>query len=403
MNILFVTFYYPPEVGAPQRRISEYAAALSKRGHRVSILTGFPNYPRGELIEPYRRRLYLRENLNGIEVLRVFHFLGSRNGKWGRAVAEGSFALSASMAALLETPPDTVIVESPSLLSGWVGLLLKRMRGSSFVLHLSDLIPEMAVAVGMLAPGRLSRLLYRMARLFYREADGIVAITRGVAEALLREGVVTEKIKVIPNGIAEEFLKADDSSGTNGVFRVVYAGNHGRVYNLRTVLQAARRLPPGQFEFEFIGDGIDRPGLEEEARNLAHVKFSDGLPVDRLFERLFRANAMVIPLAGNPVLEMTVPSKMVDAMAAGLPVVLAGRKGELVEIVRESNSGIVVEPDNPEALLEAFQFLHENPGEACAKGRRGQEFVRATRLRSRLTDQLEKMLVEIVARKQGNG
>ncbi|MCI0405742.1 MAG: glycosyltransferase WbuB, partial [candidate division Zixibacteria bacterium] len=134
MNILFVTFYFPPEVGAPQRRISEYAAALTKRGHRVSILTGFPNYPRGELIPPYGRRLYFRENLDGIEVLRVFHFLGSRNGKLGRALAEGSFVLSASIAALLESAPDVVIVESPSLLCGWVGALLKRMRKSAFVL-----------------------------------------------------------------------------------------------------------------------------------------------------------------------------------------------------------------------------------------------------------------------------
>lgn len=400
MNILFVTFYYPPEVGAPQRRISEYASELTKRGHQVSILTGFPNYPLGELIEPYRRRPYLRENLNGIEVLRVFHFLGNRNGKWGRALAEGSFAFSASVAALLEAPPDVVIVESPSLLSGWVGLLLKRLRGSSFVVHLSDLIPEMAVAVGMLAPGRLARFLHGMARMFYREADGIVAITRGVAEALLREGVVPEKIKVIPNGIAEQFLKAEESGGANGVFRVVYAGNHGRVYNLRTVLQAARRLPPGQFEFEFIGDGIDRGGLEEEARNLAHVKFSGGLPVERLFDRLYRANAMVIPLAGNPALEMTVPSKMADAMAASLPVVLAGQKGELVEIVRENGCGVVVEPDNPDALVEAFQFLQKKTTEAAAMGQRGFEYVRKTRLRSYLTDQLEETLLTALQKRR---
>src|SRR5262249_17067797 len=149
MNILFVTFYFLPEVGAPQRRIQEFAVELQKRGHQVKVLTGFPNYPRGELIPPYRRRLYVRGHLDGVEVLRVFHFLGNRQGKLGRALAEGSFAVSASVAALLEVAPDVIIVESPSLLSGWAGLLLKRMRGSGFVLHLSDLIPDMAVAVGM--------------------------------------------------------------------------------------------------------------------------------------------------------------------------------------------------------------------------------------------------------------
>src|SRR3989304_9262538 len=90
MNVLFVTFYFPPEVGAPQRRIWEFAQKLKERGHRVKILTGFPNYPHGKLIAPYRRGLFLRENMDGLEVLRVFHFFGNRRGKWGRALAEGS-------------------------------------------------------------------------------------------------------------------------------------------------------------------------------------------------------------------------------------------------------------------------------------------------------------------------
>jgi len=400
MNVLFVTFYFPPEVGAPQRRIWEFATALQKRGHRVKILTGFPNYPHGELVAPYRRGLYLHENMDGIEVLRVFHFLGSRKGKLGRALAEGSFAVSASVAALLEPAPDVVLVESPSLLSGWAGVLLKRMRGSAFVLHLSDLIPEMAVALGMLSPGSLAIFLHKMAGFFYREADRIIAITRGVAEALVREGIPSEKIKVIPNGVDDRYVNAGTPVTENGVFRVVYAGNHGRAYNLRTVLEAARRLPAEQFEFEFIGDGIDRFQLEMEARSLPHVKFLGGLPVDKMFERLCQANAMVIPLTGNPALEMTVPSKMMDAMAASLPVVLAGRKGELVDIVRESGIGVVVEPDSPDALAEAFQFLQKNRQEAARLGRRGQEFVKTTRLRSILTEKLESTLEEVVAQKR---
>ncbi|MGH8003310.1 MAG: glycosyltransferase family 4 protein, partial [Limisphaerales bacterium] len=230
MNILFVTFYFPPEVGAPQRRIWEFAVALKKRGHRVSVLTGFPNYPRGELIPPYRRRLYIRENQDGIEVLRVFHFLGSRQGKLGRALAEGSFAVSASMAALLEPAPDVVIVESPSLLSCWAGVLLKRMRGTPFVMHVSDLIPDGAVALGMLSQGRMSNAIERLACFFYREAEGLVAITEAVRQALIQKGIVSQKIYLIPNGVEDRYATEGSANAENGKFRVAYAGNHGRAY-----------------------------------------------------------------------------------------------------------------------------------------------------------------------------
>jgi len=393
MNILFVTFYYPPEVGAPQRRISEYAAELKKRGHRVSILTGFPNYPRGELLEPYRRRLYLRENLDDIEVLRVFHFLGSRETKWGRALAEGSFAVSALIAVLLKRAPDVVIVESPSLVSGWTGLVLKRMRKSVFVLHVSDLFPDGALAVGMLSQGTLFSILRRMASFFYREADAIVAVTKGLQEIILSQGISFQKIRLIPNGVADAHIRTKAEPATNGKFRAVYAGNLGRAYNLSPALQAAHRLREDGFEFEIIGDGIDRSAVEKQAGALPNVRFLGGMPVDKMFERLYQANAMVIPLAARPGLESVIPSKMADAMAASLPVVLTGRTGESVEIVRERRCGIVVEPDNPDAMVEAFQFLQKNPTEAAAMGQRGLEYVKKTRLRSFLTEQLEETLL----------
>lgn len=403
MNLLFVTFYYPPEVGAPQRRIAEYAAELTRRGHRVTILTGFPNYPRGELMTPYRRRPYLRENLDGIEVLRVFHFLGSRRGKLGRALAEGSFAFSASMATLLESAPDAAIVESPSLLSCWAGVLLKRMRKSVFVLHVSDLFPEGAVAVGMLNQGTVFSVLKRMASFFYREADAIVTVTTGFRGAILAEKIPSQKVRLLPNGVNKAHIRAKAGPAVNGKFRVVYAGNLGRAYNLGAVAQAARLMVGDGVEFDFIGDGIDRPQMEKQTGNLPNVRFFRGVPVDKMFEHLYRADAMVIPLAGKPGLEAVIPSKMVDALAACLPVILAGRTGEAVEIVREKECGIVVEPDNPDALVEALHFLQKNPEEALAMGQRGQEFIRATRLRSRLTDQLEKMLIEVITQKQGNG
>lgn len=400
MNVLFVTFYFPPEIGAPQRRIWEFAVRLKEKGHRVSVLTGFPNYPRGKIISPYRRRPHLREDMNGIEVLRVFHAIGGRRGKWGRAVSEGSFALASGLAALLEPAFDAAVVESPSLLSCWTGVLLKRMRGTAFVMHVSDLIPDLAAGVGMLSAGWIFSTLDRMATYFYREADGIVAVTKGFRERILSKGISEGKVRLIPNGVEDFQVNHPTSPIRNGKFRVVYSGSLGRAYHLRSVLEAARLLPTDEFEFEIIGDGIDRRAIERDAQTLPQIKFWGGLPVNEMFERLYEAEAMIIPLIGSEAFEPVIPSRMNDAMAAGLPIVLAARKGEAVDIVNEVGAGLVIEPENAETLAKALLFLQQNREEAAKMGERGKEFVRKTRVRSILVERLEKLLLEVVEEKR---
>jgi glycosyltransferase involved in cell wall biosynthesis len=362
-------------------------------------LTGFPNYPRGEIIFPYKRRLFQRENMEGLEVLRVWHGVSGRKGKWGRAFSEGSFAMTSAPAALLEAAPDVVIVESPSLLSCWTGVLLKRMRNTVFVMHVSDLIPELAAGVGMLSSGRMFSTLERMAEFFYRQADGIMAVTKGFRESILSKGVSEKKVWLIPNGVEDFHVDRPIRQPQNGKFRVVYSGNLGRAYHLPSVLEAARLLPVENFEFEFIGDGIDRPAIEREAQGMPQIKFLGGLSVNEMFARLYLAEAMIIPLIGSPALEPVIPSRMNDAMAAGLPVVLAARKGEAADIVNQTGAGLVIEPENPEALAKALSFLAQNREEAAKMGERGREFVKKNRVRSLLVEQLEEMLLELLRRK----
>ncbi|HLG93874.1 MAG TPA: glycosyltransferase family 4 protein, partial [candidate division Zixibacteria bacterium] len=302
MNILFVTFYFPPEVGAPQRRIWEFAVTLKKRGHRVSVLTGFPNYPRAELIPPYRRRLHVRENLDGIEVLRVFHFLGSRRGKLGRALAEGSFALSASLAALLESVPDAVVVESPSLLSGWVGTVLKRLRQVPFVLHIAD--PVLAAAVGMrvMQEDIVFRVLTKMEDFFYRIADRIVTVSPGISQILEQRGVPTSKVVGISNGVDDEFFNQLGRMNFAGnsrprQTRVVYAGNHGMAQKLTVLLETAGLLTPEEnTRFHFYGDGIEKPDLVRKARDmgLANVFFFEPVSSEQMLQVLAQADIWAV-------------------------------------------------------------------------------------------------------------
>jgi len=402
VNILFVTFYFPPEVGAPQRRIWETAQHLKKRGHRVQVLTGFPNYPRGEIIPPYQRRLFQRENMEGLEVLRVWHGVGNRSGKWGRAFSEGSFAMTSALAALLEAAPDVVIVESPSLLSCWTGVLLKRMRSTAFVMHVSDLIPDMALELGMLSRGWLTTILDKMSAFFYKEADALIVVTDGLGKTLAAKGIQTEKVHLIRNGVEDHwFANGTEDPGSKASFQIVYFGNHGVAQNLSVILDAASLLVNEEIVFNLFGDGIEKTALVEKAQRLGLEKvcFHPSLPQLELADRLQRANAVIVPLCDRPGMEKAVPSKLIEAMAAGKPVILSAR-GESAELVREAQAGLVVEPDNPKALAEAICRIRENPEEAKRMGENGREFVRQNFLRSVLVDKLEKLLIELVEEKR---
>ncbi|MGE5692789.1 MAG: glycosyltransferase family 4 protein [Candidatus Zixiibacteriota bacterium] len=405
MNILFVTFYYPPEVGAPQRRISEYAAELKKRGHRVSILTGFPNYPRGELIPPYRRRLYLRENLDGIEVLRVFHFLGNRQGKFGRALAEVSFAISASVAVLLESAPDVVVVESPSFFSGWIGTALKRLRQVPFVLHIADPILEAAAGMRLIQKNLVFRTLIRVEDFFYRNADRLVTVSPGISRILAQRGVPSSKVVEIPNGLDDKFFERLgrmnlEANGRSQETRVVYAGNHGMAQKLTVLLDAASLLgPTGGIRFHFYGDGVEKPGLVRKARDmgLANVSFFEPVSPTQMVEVLSQADIWAVPLADSPGLDWAIPSKLLEGMAAGLPVTLAAR-GEAALLLQQAEAGLVVKPGDPSRLAEAIRQLRKSPEQARKMGENGRAFVGRHFLRSMLTDKLEMVLKEVAER-----
>lgn len=403
MNVLFVTYYFSPEVGAPQRRIREFAVKLKAKGHRVSVLTGFPNYPHGDLIPPYQRQPYLREDLDGVEVLRVFHLLGNRRGKLGRAVSEGSFAISATLAALLEQAPDVVVVESPSLLLGWAGLALKTFRRTSFVLHIADPVLVAAFGMRVMRKDMLFRILSKMENLFYRAADRIVSVSPGICRILREQGVPTSKVVEIPNGVDDSFFEQLgklnlESNGRPTETRVVYAGNHGMAQGLNVMLETAHLFTPGEkIRFLLYGDGIEKPGLVCAAgrMHLANLTFFEPVAPAQMLDVLAQTDIWVVPLADNLGLEWAIPSKLLEGMAAGLPVVLSAR-GEAARLVQSAKAGLVVEPGRPTQLVEAIRWLRANPERAKKMGEFGRAYVRENFLRSRLTEKLEVVLKEAI-------
>ncbi len=157
MRILYVSQYFPPEMGAPAARVYELACEWVRLGHSVQVLTGFPNHPTGVIAEGYRGELWRRELVDGIEVCRVPIYAAPNRDLVRRSANYLSYALSAAaVGPLLASRPDVLIIAtSPQFLTGAAGVWLASRFRCPFVFEVRDLWPASIVAVGALAEGSL--------------------------------------------------------------------------------------------------------------------------------------------------------------------------------------------------------------------------------------------------------
>ncbi|MBS2026069.1 MAG: glycosyltransferase family 4 protein, partial [Deltaproteobacteria bacterium] len=182
MRILYVSQYFPPEMGAPAARVSELSREWAALGHDVTVLTGFPNHPTGVIPPEYRGELIRRETrpeLNGVQVLRVPIHAAANKGLVRRALNYGSFALSsAALGPVLAKRPQVLIATSPQILTAVSGAWLATVLRVPFVLEVRDLWPKSIVAVGALKEGSLPvRALELVEKGLYKRADRIVSVT----------------------------------------------------------------------------------------------------------------------------------------------------------------------------------------------------------------------------------
>lgn len=378
---MILTQYYPPEVGAPQVRLSSFARELVRRGHQVRVVTALPSYPRGRIFPGYRRRLWRRETLDGVPVIRTWAYPSQSARMAPRLASYFSFAVTSLGAGLGVRPADFVFVESPPLFLGISGRILARLAGARWMLNVADLWPDSVVALGMVRAGIALRLAARLERSLYRSADFVVAATDGIRRTLHDEkGVPGGKLLFLPNGVdielfrpreADRSLLAEHQLGGKTVF--LFAGTHGHAQDLPSILEAAALLRSRtDIAIVFVGDGpVKRSAQDEvERQGLAAVRFVDPQPLERMGAWWSVARAALVTLRDLPLFEGARPSKSLPALACGVPIVFAGR-GEWGTVLHEARAGLVVRPGSPEALAGAIARLADGPGLAAELGANG--------------------------------
>ncbi len=389
MKILYVSQYFPPEMGAPAARVIELSRHWVAQGHDVTVLTGFPNHPTGRVAADYRkklRRLVMRERIDGINVVRTWLLPFPNRKPYERILNYSSFCVSAAIAGLFLSRPDVVIATSPQLLVGLSGWWLARLKRIPFIFEVRDLWPESLVAVGM---GNRASMLHRtltvIAKFLYRKSDKIVVVTPAFKDHLMRRAVPEGKIFVVQNGVETNLFDPNRQGpnvrwnlGLEGKFVVSYIGTMGIAHGLQKVLESAAQLRQShpEIQFLFVGEGADKQRIMSLARsaNLENVRFVDEQARERIPGYIAASDVCLVLLKDSDIFKTVIPTKMLEFMSCARAVIL-GVDGQARKIMEEANAGLFIRPENAEDLTAAILQLAGNPELRSELGRNGRKFI----------------------------
>lgn len=380
-RIALVTQYYPPEVGAPQARMAETAAAFRRRGHRVTVLAPFASHPQGRLAPRDHGRLLSDEVREGVRVQRAFVLAAPNRGAWRRTLAHLSAAAGSLLRGLAGGGGAEVFVAtSPPLFTGLAGWALARLHGRPFVLDVRDLWPDAFVDLGLAREGPVVAAFRRLERFLYRAADHVVPVTEAFAARIAACGVPAARLTVVRNGVdlarfprawdPEVVARARAELGVADRFVVLYLGVHGVAQGLASLLPAARDAGP-KTTFLFVGEGAEKPRLLAEADRLRlgeRVRFLPAVPREAVPRLYAAADLCLVALRATPLMETFLPSKAFEAMGAGRGVV-AAVGGEARDLLRAGPGAEVVPPEDAVALARAIARLAGAPATVAAMGR----------------------------------
>ena len=373
MNIVVLTQNFPPEVGATAVRLQRMTRSLAERGHHVTVITAMPNYPTGRVFDGYRGKVRHVEETDGVKVVRTWSFPSKSSNSLLRLMSYASFALSSFLLGRRGLGrQDIVLFDTPPLPLVPTGLVLGRVTGARVIMNVSDIWPEMAMQLGQ-PVGRLSMwALKRLERLGYEKSD-VVTTTTGAARERIGQRFPHVRTAVISNGadlkMFDPSLRSQEVRDSLGAepedFLVCYIGLHGIFQGLEVVLEGAEKLRGNRtMKFVMIGDGPRKEALKDLAsrKNLDNLQFFDLVDSERIPSILASCDAALVPLAAE--FPSTMPSKVYEALASGVPVVIsAGCEGS--RVVEEGKAGLTFRPGNATELAEALAYLQANEEDAA--------------------------------------
>ena len=404
MKILIVSQYFWPE----NFRINDLTQELVKRGHSVTVLTGIPNYPAGQVFDAYQHNSKAFGHYGGAAVLRV-PMLARGRGSVRLFLNYLSFVVGACVLGpwrLRGKQADVIFVFEPSPVTvGLPAVLLGRIKRAPVVFWALDLWPETLAAIGAVRSPRVLGWVGQLVRFIYERCTLVLGQSRGFLESIAKYCSDTQKIRYFPSWAEEVFQETDLTPAPevpvqSGVFNVLFAGNIGEAQDLPAVLRAAESLKHNAtISWLVVGDGRKSDWLRDEIekRDLRDsVLLLGRFPVERMPSFYAHADALLVSLKKDPVFSMTIPGKVQSYLMAGVPLV-GMLDGEGSRVITKANAGLVCGAGDSDGLATVVLAMAAmNAEQRQQMGRNGRAFAREEFDRGLLMDRLEALLHESV-------
>ena len=364
-KILFITDNFPPEVNAPATRTYEHCKEwIRDKGTAVTVITCVPNFPHGQVYKGYKNKLYQKENIDGIEVIRVWSFITANSGFFKRVIDYLSFAVVAFFFGLFQKC-DVIVATSPQFFTTWTAWTLSKIKRKPWVFELRDIWPESIKTVGAMKESYLITFLEKIELALYRDATKVIAVTNSFRENLISRGIDSNKIDIITNGSNLDLFKHQnkneellESLNLKDKFVIGYIGTHGMAHSLDFIVKSISKIDDQSIHFLFIGDGAVKKTIVQQAKrlNIQNITFLNPVQKEDVAKYLSIIDVSLAPLKKCDTFKTVIPSKIFEASAMQKPTLL-GVEGEAQQIIEKYNAGICFEPENEVDFLEKINIL----------------------------------------------
>lgn len=404
-RVLYVSQYFVSGDQPGGVRHWQHTRALARAGHDVTVVTSYVQHKERTIPEEYRGKRIVRSHEDDMEVIRTYATPGYGRDMKSRMSNYATFAMWSLLAELRIPRPDVVVASSPPLPAAAAAAAFARARGARFLLEVRDLWPDSIIPMGVVKDGKVITAARKMEHFAYRRADRIVALTEGIRDGIIAQGIPAGRISLITNGVdldmaGGEHAPAHIEGVSDDAFVAMYVGNHGTYSSLGTVLQAAKMLEDDpSIRVVLVGGGDQKPILQEMAGDLGltNTTFVDSVPKREVPSYLERADLGLIPYQDMPLFAGALPNKTFDYMAAGRPLLAAAPVGELTGLIDRAHCGWNVAPEDPTAMAAAIRDIAAQRDEARVRGAAGREYALAEYDRQVLAARFVRLVDDLAA------